>query len=230
MKTIGLIGGTTWLSTVNYYTLLNRIAAERLGGSHSAKILMYSYDFDEVKPSKDIQKWKNKTSAKFTEAGLKLQNAGADLIAFCANTPHLFADEVAAKLSVPLISITEATAKRVAEAKIKCVGLLGTRITMEMGFYKTKFNELDIEVLVPGRDERDFINWSIFEELGKEIFTVSAKSEYLSIISNLKISGASGIILGCTEIPLIIKQTDCDLPLFDTTIIHSEAIMDYALS
>jgi aspartate racemase len=229
MKTLGLIGGTIWLSTVEYYALLNKMVNERLGASNSARLILYSLNFEDVIPPADIKAFKSRITY-FIDAATKLQNAGADCIVMCANTPHMFADEMALKLNIPIIHIAEATAGEIKSAGLTKVGLLGTRVTMESDFYKKKLAENGISTLIPNETERNFINSSIFNELGKNILTKELKEKYLNIIERLRSEGAGGIVLGCTEIPLLIKQTDCDIPLFDTTLIHSKAAVDFALS
>jgi aspartate racemase len=228
MKTLGLIGGTTWLSTIDYYRIINQLVNERLGGSHSAKILMYSVDFEEVRPPTDPKGW-GQWGEIFIGIAKRLEQGGADCVVLCANTPHLMADVIQKNIGIPLIHIAGATANEIADHKITTVGLLGTRLTMEQAFFKDRLAARGITAIIPDKDERDFINTSIFDELGKNIFTPETKATYLGIIGELKQRGAKGIILGCTEIPLLIKQTDCDLPLFDTTMIHAKAAVEFAL-
>jgi aspartate racemase len=229
MKTIGLIGGTTWVSTVDYYRLINQQVNEKLGGLSSAKILLYSVNFAEFNPPTDPDEWGEITN-KFIEISRTLEKAGAGCIAFCANTPHIIADKVQQVLSVPIINIAEETAGAVSKQNLKKVGLLGTRITMEQPFYKDKFSNYGITTLIPEFEERKFIHSSILDEMAKEIFKEETRQKYLKIIQGLILEGAEGIVLGCTEIPIIIKQKDCSVPLFDTTLIHASAIVNFALS
>jgi aspartate racemase len=228
MRTLGLIGGTTWLSTIDYYRIINQLVHERLGGSRSAKILMYSMDFEEFKPPADPKEW-GKREEFLINIAKRLEQGGADCIIICANTPHLMADAIQEQIGIPLIHIAEATAAVIANQKINSVGLLGTRTTMEQPFFKDKLAAQGISTLFPNETERGFIHASIFDELGKSIFKPETKARYLDIIGKLKQAGAKGIILGCTEIPLLIKQTDSDLPLFDTTVIHARAAVEFAL-
>lgn len=229
MKTLGLIGGTTWVSTVDYYKLINQQVNEKLGGNSSAKILLYSVNFAEFNPPTDPNEWGELTK-KFTDIAVNLEKAGADCVVFCANTPHIIADKVQMVVGVPIISIAEETAKVVASEKLKKVGLLGTRITMEQSFYKDKLSALGIETVIPEFEDRKFIHASILDEMARDIFKPETKQRYLRIINDLISHGVEGIILGCTEIPILIKQEDSSVPLFDTTMIHASAIVDFALS
>lgn len=228
MKTIGLIGGTTWISTVDYYRIINETVNEMLGGLNSAELLLYSFNFTDIKKHLDTNNWKA-IAELYCEAALKLQNAGVACIVLCANTPHTIADDVRKAISVPLIHISEATAAEIARKRLKKVALLGTRFTMEFDFFKNKLSANGIETLIPGDIDRDFINNSIFNELGKDIFLQETKERYLDIIGKLVEQGAEGIIFGCTEIPLLIKPQDCTVPVFDTTLIHAKAAVKFAL-
>ncbi|WP_295673217.1 amino acid racemase [uncultured Mucilaginibacter sp.] len=228
MKTLGLIGGTTWVSTIDYYRLINQKTNELLGGLNSAKILLYSVNFEEFRPPVDPAEWDVLTK-KFTAIAQKLEHDGADGIIFCANTPHLIADVVRRKLNIPLIHIAEAAAEEIASRGIKKVILLGTRITMEQDFFKDKLLEKQIEVLIPGAEDRQLIHNAIFEEFGKDIFTAATKVQFLRIINGLIEQGGEGVILGCTEFPHLIKPEDCSVPLFDTTVLHANAAVKFAL-
>ncbi|MEP6513580.1 MAG: aspartate/glutamate racemase family protein [Parafilimonas sp.] len=228
MKTLGLIGGTTWLSTVEYYKLINQQINERLGGLHSAKMFLYSLNFEEFKPSADPEKWQQITKT-LSDIAKRLEAAGAECIVMCANTPHLVADTVQQSIHIPLIHIAEVTAKEVRKQLIKKVGLLGTKFTMEHNFFKDRLTQQQIETVIPDIDDREFIHDSILNELGKEIFSEDTKKKYLVIIDKLIKQGAQGIIFGCTEIPMLIKQSDCNVPVFDTTAIHASAAVDFAL-
>jgi aspartate racemase len=229
MKTIGMIGGTSWVSTVEYYRVINREINKRLGGTNSAKILMYSLNQEEFKPPLDPNEW-GKVAGFLTGIANRLENAGADCLLLCANTPHMAADMVQQNIHIPLIHIAEVTAKEIQKQKINKVGLLGTKITMEQSFYKDRLAKFGITTLIPDENDRDFIHTTIFAELGKEIFKPETKKRYLSIIDSLTDQGAGGIIFGCTEIPLLLKQSDCSVPVFDTTTIHAMAAVEFALS
>ena len=228
MKTIGIIGGTTWVSTLDYYKLLNQKVNRKLGRNHSARILLYSVDFEDIIRFKAAG---NEDALKkmMLDAANKLDYAGAECLLLGANTMHMLADFIQERISIPLIHIAEETAKVVATKKQKKVGLLGTKVTMEKEFFKNKLTDLNIEAIIPGPAERDFINHSIFEEFSREIFSAETKASYTEIIAGLVQRGAEGIILGCTEIPLLLKQEDFDVPLFNTTEIHAEAAVKFAL-
>lgn len=228
MKTIGLIGGTTWLSTVDYYRLINEGVSKKLGGVNSAKILMYSMNFADKKKLLDNNDW-NTIAACYCEVALKLEEAGADCLALCANTPHTIADKIVRATHIPLIHIAEATAEEIAKQQLKKVGLLGTRFTMEQSFYRDKLSAKGIEVFTPGETDRMFINNSIFNEMAKGIFSPTTKEEYLNIIDKMIAQGAEGIIFGCTEIPLLVKPEECTIPVFDTTLIHANAAVKFAI-
>ena len=230
MKTIGLIGGTTWISTIDYYRAINEMTNKRLGGSHSSRCLLYSFDFQDISEIINRNDW-GAVEQKFLTAATTLQTAGADCILFCANTAHVAADFVRKGISIPLIHIGEVTLEAVQKRGItKKVGLLGTGFTMEKDYIKKIFTAKNIEVLVPDPEDREFIHRTIFDELGKNIFLDATKKRYQSIIEQLASRGAEGIILGCTEIPLLIKQHDVALPVFDTTLIHSSAAVEFAIA
>lgn len=229
MKTLGLIGGTTWVSTVDYYRYINELTNERLGGQNSAQILLYSMNFDGVKTLADAGDW-GKFGELFWEVAQNLESAGAEAIVLCANTAHIVADFIESRIKIPLINITDATAKEISKQNLKRVALLGTNFTMNSDFYKKKLSQYGIETRIPNDEERDFIHDSIFDELGKNILSSETKQKYLEIIENLKKQGAEGVIFGCTEIPLLLKPEDCDIPSFDTTMIHAQYAVDFALS
>ncbi|MFA6455599.1 MAG: aspartate/glutamate racemase family protein [Bacteroidota bacterium] len=229
MKTIGLIGGTTWISTIEYYRAINEMVNGRLGKANNAQCILYSFNFQNISEIIDRREW-DAMSREFLAAAKKLEMAGADCVLFCANTAHLTANSVRGEISIPLIHIGEATVKEALRRGItKKIGLLGTRFTMEMDFIKEKFTEKNIEVLIPDVHDREFIHRSIFDELGKNIFLDSTKQRYQSIIQSLIAQGAEGIILGCTEIPLLLNQNDAPVPIFDTTLIHAAAAVEFAL-
>lgn len=229
MKTLGLIGGTTWVSTVDYYKYINQFTTEKIGGLNSAKILLYSVRFSDVKSLADAGDWESLGDL-MSGIAQNLEKGGAEAIVLCANTMHIVADKVQEKTNIPLIHITDATAKAILVQNLKEVALLGTKFTMENDFYKNRLANYGIETIIPNDEERDFIHWSIFEELGKDIFTENTKQKYLEIIENLNERGAEGVILGCTEIPMLIKPEECLIPSFDTTILHAKAAVKFALS
>lgn len=227
MKTIGLLGGMSWESTIEYYKILNEEINNRLGGHHSAKILLYSIDFEIIKNEHFAQNW-NEVARLLTEPALKLQEAGADAIVICTNTMHLVADKVQEKLSIPIIHIVKETGKKASEKKLKKVGLLGTKDTMEKPLYKNIFkDQFGIDIIVPDESDRVLVNTIIYDELVMGKITNPSKENYLAIISKLIEKGAEGIILGCTEIPLLIKEKDVSVPIFDTTMIHAMAAIDF---
>ena len=228
MKTIGLVGGTGWISTVEYYRIINEETNRRLGGLEFARCALYSVNFGDIQRFNE----KHETEGIFSlmlSGAKKLETVGVDCILLCANTMHMHADRVAKGISVPLIHIAEATAAQIKTKNIKKVGLLGTRPTMELDFYSKKLAEAGITTLVPEKEERVFIQRTIDSELLKGIFVAESKKRFLEIIHKLQSQGAEGVVLGCTEIPLLIKQDDIDFPLFNTTVIHSLAAVDFAL-
>jgi aspartate racemase len=229
MKTIGLVGGTGWISTIDYYRIINLEVNSRRGGQNTGKIVLYSLDFGEIDALHAKGDFDG-VGALLTDASKKLVSIGADCILLCANTMHMHAERVQAAVPVPLIHIVEATAKQIHMKGMKKIGLLGTRMTMEREFYRKKLNDANIEVLVPEKEEREFIQRTINDELVKNLFLPKSKQGFLDIIQRLQTQGAEGVVLGCTEIPLLIKQEDTDLPVFDTTRLHSLAAVDFALS
>ena len=229
MKTLGLIGGLSWFSTMVYYRTINQLINERLGGSHSAKIFLYSVDFNEFKILQEKGDWKQ-IEGMFSDIAKRLENAGADCIVMCTNTPHLVADKIRLKINIPLIHIAEETAREIVRLKINKVGLLGSKFTMENPFFKDRLSDAGLEAIIPDSISRDFIHESIFNELTKGIFKDETKKKYLDIIGKLQSDGAQGIIFGCTEFSLLINQSDCNITVFDTTAIHSKAAVDFALS
>lgn len=222
MKTIGLIGGMSWESTVGYYQIINTVVKETMGGLHSAKCLLYSVDFAEVEACQSSGDW-DKSARILTDAAQSLERAGADLVLICTNTMHKVADQVAAGISIPLLHIAEVTAQELLRQDVRRVGLLGTQYTMEQAFYKAKLAEQNIEVLVPGETDRKYVNNVIFQELCLGELKEASRQEFLRIIAGLAEQGAQGVILGCTEIGLLIRQEDTKVPLFDTTRIHAES-------
>ncbi len=229
MKTLGLIGGTSWHSTLDYYKLINKITNERLGGLHSARLILHSMNFHEFYSDNQTGGWES--SEKFlVPIARQLEQAGAEGLLLCANTPHIVADGVRSAIGIPLIHIAEATAKEILKHRHSCVGLLGTSFTLEQPFYRDILARFGIQTLVPDKQTRDYIHSTIFEELGLGLFKEETKQTYVRIMEDLKEQGAQGIILGCTEIPLLIKPAECPVIGYDTTLIHATAAVDFALS
>ena len=228
MKLIGLVGGTGWISTVEYYRIINQEINRRLGGLQSAKCVLYSFNYAVIHELNE----KYDTAGQYAlmlDAATKLVRIGAEGIVLCANTLHQFADQLEKQIPVPLVHIATATAKQIKRQQLSTVGLLATKYTMEMDFYKKRLNKENIEVLIPEAAEREFIHGTITHDLLNGIFKEESKARFLQIMNRLHSQGAEGIILGCTEIPLLIKQHDTKLPLFDTLTIHSLAAVDFAI-
>jgi aspartate racemase len=229
MKTIGLIGGMSWESSLEYYRIINKTVKSKLGGLHSAKCLMYSVDFNEIELLQRQNKW-NELSDIMVDIGLALKRGGAEFIVICTNTMHKVAIDIENRVGIKVLHIAEVTGVEIVKKGIKKVALLGTKYTMEQDFYKKVLeNKFDIEVVIPAENERNIIHEIIFDELCKGIISESSKEVYLNIIDNLILSGAEGVVLGCTEIPLLIKQKDVKVPIFDTTTIHAISSVEYAL-
>ena len=228
MKTIGLIGGMSWESTITYYQLLNEAAKDTLGGLHSAKILLYSVDFFEVEALMSRGDW-NAAADMLAGVAERLERAGADFVLICTNTLHKVAPQVQARIHVPLVHIAEAAADALQKQGISRVALLGTKYTMTQDFYLDKLTDRGIEVLIPEGDDIELVNRVIFEELCLGIVKPESKAEYLRVIEALRRRGAEGLLLGCTELGLIVSQGDVSLPLFDTTVIHAKKAAELAL-
>ncbi|MEO5564159.1 MAG: aspartate/glutamate racemase family protein [Chitinophagaceae bacterium] len=228
MKTIGLIGGISWVSTIDYYRIINTKVNERLGGNESARIILHSVNYGEIVALTIKGDW-DSISNIITTAAQNAEKAGANCILLCANTMHKIADNIQNAVSIPLIHVADITADAIQKKNIKSVLLLGTRYTMEADFYKQRLKQYGIELILPGKDDIDFVNSSIYNEMGKGIFLPETKKTYLEIINKYSEAGAAGVILGCTEIPMLIKQEDCPLPVFDTTLLHASAAVDFAL-
>ncbi|MBQ6000986.1 MAG: aspartate/glutamate racemase family protein [Clostridia bacterium] len=220
MKTIGLIGGMSWESTVTYYQVINETVKEALGGLHSAKLLLYSVDFEEIEWYQASGEW-DKSAALLTDAALRLETAGAELLVVCTNTMHKVVPEMQRHLSAPILHIAAATAEELKQSGIRKVGLLGTKYTMTQDFYKDALIAAGIEVLIPEGNDIEMVNNVIYKELCLGEIRTASKEKYLSVIDKLRFRGAQGVILGCTEIGLLIRQEDTDLPVFDTTLIHA---------
>jgi len=230
MKTIGLIGGMSWESTAIYYRLLNRMARERLGGLHSAQLLLWSFDFAEIEALQAAGDWARATKA-MVAAARRLERGGAACIVICSNTMHKMASEVQAAVSIPLIHIGDATAAAIREAGAQKPLLLATRYTMEQDFYKGYLRERHgIDVAVPDEAGRTAVHDIIFNELCQGIVTPESKQAYLDVIARAKADGIDGVIFGCTEVGLLLSAEDLDLPAFDTTPLHARAALDFALS
>ena len=229
MKIIGLIGGMSWESTVTYYRIINEIIKERLGGLHSAKILMYSVDFEEIERCQSSGEW-GRSAEILSDAAQRLEAAGADFIVICTNTMHKVAPEVQASVSVPLLHIAAVTAGRLKGVAISTVGLLGTSYTMTQEFYVDVLKEAGINVLIPEDNDIRIVNDIIFDELCVGTIRKDSKMQLLRIIENLCSRGAQGVILGCTELGLLVSPADVDIPVFDTAVIHAEEAALEALS
>jgi len=220
MKTIGLLGGMSWESTITYYRIINETVKRKLGGFHSAKVLLYSVDFSEIEKCQSEGDW-DKSAVILLTAAKNLEKAGADFIVICTNTMHKVVPQLQEKLNIPIVHIAEATADELVQHNITKVALLGTKYTMTQNFYKEKLVDAGITVLIPDEDEIEQINDIIYHELCGGIISEKSKEKYCSIINHLARRGAEGVILGCTEIGLLIQQKDTDLPVFDTTQIHA---------
>jgi aspartate racemase len=227
MKKIGLIGGITPESTVLYYQILNRLNANQLGKTHSAELILTSFDFGQISQLVEQGRW-DLLNKKMAEAGTNLENAGASCILICANTMHLCIDAVKKVVRIPVIHIADSTAKEIQKKGIQKVALLGTKYTMEKDFFRDILKKHAIATIIPDVEERDEIHRIIYDELAQGEFKKSSKEKYLKIIDSLILNGAEGIVLGCTEIPLLINQNDVSLPIFDTTRIHAAAGFEFA--
>jgi aspartate racemase len=228
MKTIGMIGGMSWESTVTYYKLINETVKEALGGFHSAKCLLYSVDFHEIEECQARGEWE-KSGSILAEAASNLEKAGADFIIICTNTMHKVVNQIQSRISIPILHIADATADELLKSNIEKVALLGTKYTMQQDFYKSKLLERGLQVCIPKEEDIELINSVIFKELCMGILSEKSKGDFLRIIQYLADQGAEGIILGCTEIGLLIKQEDTGIPLFDTAYIHAKRASQMAM-
>jgi aspartate racemase len=229
MKTIGLVGGTGWVSTIEYYRLLNEGVKGRLGGHEAARCIVYSFNFGDVMRAKEGDPEQAKVREMVVDAAIRLAAIGADGLMLCANTLHWFAENVERAVALPLVHVADATGARVLAAGLRSVGLLGTLPTMERGFYRRRLEAKGIEVIVPDEGGRYFVNRAIYHELVLGRVLPGTRSGFLAVVNQLRARGAQGIVLGCTEIPMLLTQADCDLPLFDTLAIHASAGVDFLL-
>lgn len=229
MKTIGLIGGMSWESSLEYYRIINEQVNEKLGGLHSAKILMYSVDFEEIEKLQHEGNWDEATKI-MIDAAKRLEKGGADFVVICTNTMHKMADNVQNNIKIPLLHIADVTAEKIKAKGLKKIGLLGTKFTMEEDFYKGRLmKKYNLEVIIPDEKERKIAHDIIYNELCLGLTKQSSKDQFIRIINKLVDNGAEAVILGCTEIPLLVQQKDVKVLLFDTTRIHAESSVEYAL-
>ena len=230
MKTIGLIGGMSWESSVKYYQIINEATRRRLGGLHSAKSVMYSVDFAEIEQLQHQNRWDEATEL-MVSAAQRIERAGADFMVLCTNTMHKLADAMEAQVHIPLLHIADATAERVKEKGLNRIGLLGTRFTMEQDFYRGRLvSKHQLDVITPVESERDTIHHIIYDELCLGIIQETSRTHCIDIINGLIQAGAEGIILGCTEIELLVRLEDAAVELFPTTQIHAEAAVERAIA
>jgi aspartate racemase len=230
MKTLGLIGGMSWASTALYYRWINEYVQQKLGGLHSAKLLLVSVDFHEIQRLQAADDWAG-ASHILVQAARTLQAAGADALVVCTNTMHKVAPQIEAAVDIPLLHIVDATAQAIQQANLECVGLLGTRFTMEQSFVSERLQRHHyVSVLTPPPADREIVHRVIFEELCKGHLLEASRAHYRRIIADLVTAGAQAVILGCTEITLLIQPDDASVPLFDTTRLHAEAAAAWALS
>ncbi len=229
MKTIGLIGGMSWESSIEYYRIINETVRDKLGGLHSAKSVMVSVDFAEIETLQHAGAW-DELTARMIDAARQVQAGGGDFVVLCTNTMHKMADDMAAAIDIPLLHIADATAARITARGLGAIGLLGTRFTMEEDFYKGRLvNNHGLNVLIPDENERADVHRIIYDELVVGDIRPESKARYIEIMQHLAARGAQGVILGCTEIGLLVGQEDIDIPVFDTTLIHAQVAVDYAL-
>ncbi len=228
MKTAGLLGGMSWESTVPYYQVLNRAAGKKLGGVHSARIVLLSVDFQEIEILQHQGRWEELGAILAREART-LETAGADFLVLCTNTMHLVAPAIEEATGIPLLHIADATAHRIQASGLERVGLLGTRFTMEEDFYKGRLRDrYGLDVLVPGPEDRTTVHRVIYEELVRGRILPGSREAYIEVVGSLQREGAQGVILGCTEIGLLLQEGDTEIPLFDTALIHAEAAAEFA--
>jgi len=230
MKTIGLLGGMSWESTALYYQWINEIVKQRLGGLHSARIVMVSVDFQEIEDLQHTDQW-DEAGEVLSKASLQVEAAGADFLLICTNTMHKVASQVENAVGIPLLHIADATAEAIKKKGMTSIGLLGTNFTMEQDFYAGRLGDKHgLKVLVPGKEDRDIVHRVIYEELVLGVVRDESRSEYLRIMDDLHSRGAQGVIEGCTEIVMLVQQEHTSIPLFDTTVIHARSAVDMALA
>ena len=230
MKKIGMIGGMSWESSIEYYRIINQTVREKLGGLHSAKSIMYSVEFAEIEALQHQNRW-DELAKIMIEAARSLERGGADFVIICTNTMHKLYDKVQNDIKIPMLNIADATAEKIKADGIDKIALLGTRFTMEEDFYKGRLvDKYGLEVIIPAAAQMEIVHRVIYDELCAGIISSDSKQKYADIIRHLVAKGAEGVILGCTEIGLLVKQKDSPVPLFDTTEIHARAAVDYALS
>ncbi|MFH0760243.1 MAG: aspartate/glutamate racemase family protein [Bacteroidota bacterium] len=228
MKTIGMIGGMSWESSAVYYEIMNRAVREKLGGHHSCKCLMYSVDFAGIEQLQSAGDWKSLTEI-MIDAAVRLERGGAELLIVCANTMHKMAPDIERAVKIPLLHIVDAVADKIMESGLVKVALLGTRYTMEQDFYKGRLIDKGIDVIIPDETGVEAVHRIIYEELVHGIIKDESRQAYGMVIQQLAARGAQGIVLGCTEIPLLVKQSDCAIPVFDTTAIHAMRAVEAAI-
>lgn len=230
MKTIGLIGGMSWESSIEYYRIINETVREKLGGLHSSKSVMYSVDFAEIETLQHHNRWEEATQL-MIEAAQHVQNGGADFVLICTNTMHKMAEDVQKHIDIPILHIADATAEAIKSKGLTKIGLLGTRFTMEEQFYRGRLeSKHGLTVLIPSEEDREIIHRVIYDELCLGEVKSSSKGKYAAIIDKLIQAGAQGIILGCTEISLLVEEAHSSVPIFDTTLIHANSAVEYALA
>ncbi len=230
MKTIGLLGGMSWESSSEYYRIINEAVNARLGGVHSADCLMYSVDFGEIEELQHQDRWDELTEL-MIDAAQRIERGGAEILLICTNTMHRMAPEVQAEIKIPLLHIADAAGEAIRSRGLNTVGLLGTKFTMEGDFYRKRLEEkFGLTVLIPDEADRETVHQVIYNELVKGQILESSRKAFIEIIHKLAKHGAQGVVLGCTEIPLLVKQSDVTIPVFDTTRIHAEAAVDWALN
>ena len=230
MKTIGLIGGMSWESTVPYYQTINETVRARLGGLHSAKIVLYSFDFDEIEQLQRAGDWET-AGSRLAASARSLETAGAELLVLCTNTMHKVAPIIEAAVTIPLLHIADATGAEIKKAGLSTIGLIGTRFTMEQPFYCERLKQrFGLDVVVPDERDREIVHRVIFDELCLGIVSMDSRAEYRRIMGSLAMRGAQAVILGCTEISLLVNQQDSPVPIFDTTTLHGRAAAELALS
>ncbi|MGE5776907.1 MAG: aspartate/glutamate racemase family protein [Chloroflexota bacterium] len=229
MKTIGLIGGMSWESSLEYYRIVNETTKSKLGGLHSANCIMYSVDFAEVEELQHQDRWEEAAQL-MIEAAQSLERAGADFVVLCTNTMHKLADQIQSNIGIPFLHIADATAQKIQDAGLRKIGLLGTRFTMEHDFYKGRLiDKFGLDVIVPDHEDREMIHRVIYDELCLGVVKQASREQYIRVMEKLVQAGAEGIILGCTEIELLVHDGDSQVPLFPTTMIHAVAAVEYAL-